>query len=118
VTIATKDRLSRADIVTMIEDFLVRRLSISQPEFKKYGLNVHATVLAKLRNQRKYLGYNFSFIEDTVQTLGNAEAIKTLDSTAQLILITTKTKKHTRKHENTEDLLDTEDIDTLGDDET
>lgn len=105
---STRDHLTRADIVTMIEDFLTRKLSNTKPELAHYALNTHAVILAKLRNQRKYLGYDFSFIEESIENLGNAEAIKTLDTTAQLILSTSGK----RKHENTKALLDSEDIDT------
>lgn len=85
----SRAHLSRADIATIIEDYLARKLGINRPELIDYSLNIHATVLAKLTAQKNTLGYNFDFVAETVKGLGNAESVKALDTTSQLILATT-----------------------------
>lgn len=105
---STKEHLSRADIVTILEEFLSRRLGQNKPNLSHFAINAHATVVAKLQNQSNFLGYDFGFIAEAVENLGNAEAVKTMDATAQLILSTTKQRKH--NNTKTQDLLEQDDI--------
>jgi len=109
--------VSRADLLTMIEDFLTRRLTVNRPELSQYGLNAHATIIAKLQNQKEYLGYDFAFVSKSVKNLGNAKAIKNLDQTAQLILATAKKYK---KGKDDIETIDPEELDKelTGDEDT
>jgi len=118
-------RVTRAEILTIVEQYLTRRLAIEDPSVKTFALNDFPNVLAKLQNVKEHLGYNFDFVVDTVNRLGTARAIQKLNAQAQLVIKTSYTKKRKQDKDKGEDdntttqedegLLSAEDIDTLED---
>ena len=108
-------KLSKAEIITIIEGYLTHKLSFTEPELAEYSLNKYRRITAKLRTAQKQLGYNFDFIIEGINALGNAEAIGDMDINSQLILKTSAKhkNKHRRKHEKTKLINSAEGLDTL-----
>lgn len=108
-------KLSKTEIITIIEDFLTHKLGFIAPELAEYSLNKYRRITAKLRTAQQQLGYNFDFIIESINTLGNAEAVGDMDLTSQLILKTSaKRKQKKRKHEKTKLINTAEELDKLG----
>jgi len=121
---AMKERPTKADLITIIEDMLSRRLGIVKPELIDYSLNEYAVIEGKLDNQEDFLGYDMSLMKRAIHRVGNAEAITKLDVTSQLILATTrkpedkKKAKKPLKHENTKTINNSEQLDLTEIDDT
>ena len=101
-----KGHLQKADIITIVEEYLSRRLGLSNPTLKDSAINKHANITCKLSNCQTFIGYDLSFAKTAVKNLGNAEAVHELDTTNQLIIATTYTPKrrpvHTHNSNQTE----------------
>lgn len=76
----------RSDLLQVIEEMLSSKLGKARPELTRYAINNNAQVAAKLYNISQFTNYNFDYVAEAVQNLGNAQAVQNLDITSQLLL--------------------------------
>jgi len=89
-------RLSKTDLEFILERFITSRFAKLDSRVRHYAVNEFAICIAKLRNIKEMLGYNFEFIEESVENVGLAKAVKSLDMTTQVTLKVASKRK--RKH--------------------
>lgn len=76
----------RSDLLQLIEEMLSAKLGKSRPELILYAINENASITAKLYNLKQFTNYNFDYVAEAVQNIGNAEAISKFDLTSQLLI--------------------------------